>query len=78
MLALGAFAYRTADASLTSRTLRQLNSLAESKKEDLEKVILGWQDRVALIASRTQLRISLGDYNDARDTDERERIRRTA
>ena len=76
MLALGAFAYRTADESLTEKTRRQLNSLAETKKENLQKIIVGWQDRVALIASRTQLRLSLSDYNDARDTDQRDRIRR--
>ena len=76
MLALGTFAYSTADENLTERSRRQLNSLAESKKEDLEKVILGWQDRVALIASRTQLRISLSAYNETRDTDQQEHIRR--
>ncbi len=76
MLALGAFAYITADENVTERSRRQLNSLVESKKEDLEKVVLGWQDRVALIASRTQLRLSLNTYNESRDPDHQERIRR--
>ena len=75
MLALGAYAYRTADESLNRRTRRQLDSLAETKKDDLQKVILGWKDRVALIASRTQLRYSLHEYNRSGDSEQQERIK---
>ncbi len=76
MLALGAAAYSLASDLLTEKTLRQLNSLAEAKKEELEEVVLGWYDRVSLIASRTQLRISLRSYNQAPDTGQRARIER--
>jgi PAS domain S-box-containing protein len=63
MLALGTIAYVSAGELLTQKTLRQLDSLAEAKKEELEKIILGWQDRVSLIASRTQLRFKLREYS---------------
>ena len=76
LLALGAPAYWTASEHLTNKTVRQLNSLAETKKEDLKKVVLGWQDRVALIASRTQLRISLAAYNQAAEVETRDHIQR--
>ncbi len=76
MLALGYLAYTAAEGLLTEKTLRQLESLAETKKEDLEKVFLGWHDRVALIASRTQLRFSLRDYNDTRNAAHQDRIQR--
>jgi PAS domain S-box-containing protein len=63
MLALGAFTYRSARGLLREGTLEQLEGLAETKKEGLDNIILGWQDRAHLIASRTQLRLSLRDYN---------------
>ena len=62
MAALGAFAYEAIATQLERITLRQLNALAESKKRDLRKVIEGWVDQVNLIASRTQLRVSLARY----------------
>jgi len=77
MLALGALAYTAASDLLRQKTLRQLESLAETKKEDLEKVIAGWEDRVSLVASRTQLRLSLRDYSQTGGTTgQRERIER--
>ncbi len=59
MALLGLFAYRTAAEMMRSVSARQLDALAESKSRDLANVIEGWQDRVRLIASRTQLRLSL-------------------
>lgn len=76
MAALGAFAYTTADELLTERTLRQLNSLAEAKEQDLQNVVEGWKDRVTLITSRTQLRISLRALGEDGSPEERERISR--
>jgi PAS domain S-box-containing protein len=76
MLALGALAYTSAGEFLTQKTRRQLDSLAETKKQDLETVVLGWRDRVSLIASRTQLRLSLRSYNQTRGPADQERIRR--
>ena len=76
MLALGALAHTAASELLMRKSLRQLDALAETKKEDLENVVEGWDDRVSLIASRTQLRLSLGDYNESHSPEEREGIRR--
>ena len=59
MLALGTFTYRSARGLLRESTLEQLEGLAETKKEGLVSVVTSWQDRVRLIASRTQLRLSL-------------------
>ncbi len=74
MLALGAAAYRLASEFLTDKTERQLISLAETKKDDLEKVIKGWKERVSLIASRTQLRESLKNYNETLSSEHQRRI----
>lgn len=76
MLALGALAYESASDLLKDRTVRQLNSLAESKKEELEGIIEGWEERVSLIASRTQLRDSLRAYNVTASAGAREQIGR--
>ncbi len=76
MLVLGAMAYTTARDQLRENTLRQLDALAESKKQDLEKVIAGWRDLVRLIASRTQLRLSLRDHSQTGEPEHRGRIRR--
>jgi PAS domain S-box-containing protein len=76
MLALGALAYTAASELLMRKSLRQLDALAETKKEDLENVVEGWDDRVSLIASRTQLRLSLSEYNETHDPERREGIRR--
>jgi PAS domain S-box-containing protein len=76
MAALAVLAYTNASNLLTQKTLRQLDSLAETKKEDLEKVYQGWQERVSLIASRTQLRLSLDEFNRTRSPEERNRVRR--
>ena len=76
MLALGAVAYTTAGRLLKRQSLRQLESLAETKKQDLERMYLSWQDRVSLIASRTQLRLSLSDFNERGSPAQRARIRR--
>ena len=62
MLALGAFTYRSARTLLRDSALEQLEGLAETKKEGLEHILLGWRDRTHLIASRTQLRLSLREH----------------
>jgi hypothetical protein len=64
MVLLGLFAYRTAAGMLRSVSTRQLDALAESKARDLASVIEGWLDRVRLIGSRTQLRLSLEAHED--------------
>jgi PAS domain S-box-containing protein len=76
MLTLGGFMYTSADRSLNASTENQLASLAESRKLAIEDIIAGWRERVQLIASRTQLRISLREYARSRDPEELARIRR--
>jgi PAS domain S-box-containing protein len=76
MLAIGALAYTLASDLSTERTLSQLNALAEAKKQELEKVVQGWRDGVSLIASRTQLRLSLQAHNATPSAEQQERIRR--
>lgn len=75
MLALGAFTYDAVEELLRSIALRQLDALAEGKKQDLEKVAVAWHDRVKLITSRTQLHAGLRarreDGDAARETIQR-------
>ena len=63
MLAFGAFMYMSADRMISQATADQLEGLAESNADALESIVDGWKERVQLIASRTQLRISLQDFN---------------
>ncbi len=76
MLALGAFSYDATRSQLQRLALRQLDALAESKKEDLERVMVAWQDRVELVTSRTALRQRLREYRATRDPSHAEAIRR--
>ncbi len=59
MAVLGVFAFDASRVMLEAQALRQLESVAESKKDDLVRARGAWGDRVRLIASRTQLRLSL-------------------
>jgi HAMP domain-containing protein len=59
MLALGAFTYDAVRDLLRRTAMRQLEAIAEGKKQDLEKVIVAWRDRVQLVASGAQLRETL-------------------
>jgi HAMP domain-containing protein len=59
MLALGAFSHEATRDLLQGLALRELEAVAEGKKQDLQRVIAGWQDRVQLVASRTSLRESV-------------------
>jgi PAS domain S-box-containing protein len=63
MLALGTTTYRSVGSLLRESTLDQLDGLAESKEGALEMILAGWRERAALVASRTQLRISLRDHS---------------
>ncbi len=76
MFGLGWALYANTEASLRQRSLDQLDGLAEAKKEGLEQIFHGWIDRVNLVSSRTQLRLSLREYNQARDPETAERITR--
>ncbi len=76
MLALGAFTYSSTSRLLKSQTLEGLEDLADTQKRLLETILVDWQDRVSLIASRTQLRLSLREYNQAPADEPRDRIAR--
>jgi HAMP domain-containing protein len=76
MLALGWLTYGATRAELRRTSLRQLEAVAASKAQALENVMAGWRDRVGLISSRTQLRMSLRTYADTGDPAARERVAR--
>jgi HAMP domain-containing protein len=76
MLALGAFSYDATRSLLRSSALRQLEAVAETKKQDLERTIVGWRDRVQLVTSRTSLGESLRDLRRDRDEAHLARIER--
>jgi hypothetical protein len=74
MFVLGLFAVRATTEIVQQSSARRLEALAESKQRDLEKVVAGWQDRIRLVSSRTQLRDSLRSYGRDRDPGELERV----
>lgn len=76
MSVLGIFGYQQGRSMLETSSLRKLEAVAESRKRDLENVMLGWGDRVRLIGSRTQLRLSMAAFNRSGETRERERMNR--
>lgn len=76
MLALGAFAYGAARDLLQRAALRQLEAVAESKKEDLQRVIVAWRDRVELVTSSPELREEVREFARTRDPELEARIRR--
>lgn len=76
MFLLGTFAYNVASTMLQDISERQLDALAESKKQDLEQVISGWRNHVRLIRSRTQLRIQLNELQNSNRPEALDDIRR--
>ena len=76
MALLGTFAYQTTAQMLQQISVRQLNALAESRKDDIQNVYEGWQDKVSLVRSRTQLRLNLVRYNERGDVEAVAGIRR--
>ncbi len=64
-LCMGAFGYisNQAGANLLNQSVNKLlNAVATNQQDRLHNLIHAWKDRVALIASRTQLRLSFNDY----------------
>lgn len=74
MLVLGVFAFGASREMLQEQALRQLESVAEGKKDDLERAWEAWRDRARLISSRTQLRLSLRRFRATGDAAERARM----
>lgn len=65
MLALGVVTYGSVESELRERRLQQLEGVADLKTAAVERVVAGWIDRVALVARRSELRLSLGEYERA-------------
>jgi len=76
MLAFGAVMYRTAGEMIDDAAAEQLEGLAESSTDAVENIVNGWEERVQLVASRTQLRINLREFNASSDPDARTSIKR--
>jgi len=76
MAALGWVMYSSAEEALRESRLEQLDGLAEAKKEGLEQIFRGWIDRVNLVSSRTQLRLTLQEHNHSGGTQATTRIGR--
>lgn len=64
MLAFGLVMYGAVKDTVWKSTSEQLNSLADGREELIQSVVAGWQERVRLIASRTQLRERLRKQNE--------------
>ena len=76
MLALGTLMFGVADRRINEATEDQLEGLAASGEDALESILDGWKERVQLIASRTQLRVNLQEYNESASSDAAIRIGR--
>ncbi|MEJ2481884.1 MAG: PAS domain S-box protein [Gemmatimonadota bacterium] len=68
LFVFGYFLYGIADRLIGSGTVDQLKSLAELSSDAIEGIVEGWEERVQLIGSRTQLRVSLAEYGASGDT----------
>ncbi|MDI3326053.1 ATP-binding protein [Pontibacterium granulatum] len=62
ILPFGIMSYLSGKQILQTSVQERLNAVANNQRDKISHVITAWQDRVALIASRTQLRVSLKDY----------------
>ena len=76
MITLGVFMYSGTSSQLKTSRLEQLDGLATSMKEGMDQIAAGWEDRVRLIASRTELRDILLANNLEGSPAARARIRR--
>ncbi|MFV1986273.1 MAG: HAMP domain-containing protein [Gemmatimonadota bacterium] len=76
MMPLGFFGYQEGRVILERSAMQKLDAVAESRQQDLENVMIGWADRVRLIGSRTQLRLSLASYNETGSESARRTITR--
>lgn len=74
MAVLGVFAFEASREMLEAQALRHLASVAEGKGDDLARARVAWGDRARLIASRTQLRLSLRRFLARGEEADRERL----
>ena len=75
MFALGAVLSPRIEGDLRDGTLQQLDRLADAKRESLGWILDGWLEGAALVASRTQLRVSLDEHTRAARPESAARIR---
>ncbi|MDW6001804.1 HAMP domain-containing sensor histidine kinase [Vibrio mangrovi] len=76
-LSMGAFGYisnQAGERMLDQSVDKHLNAVATNQQDRIISVIHAWKDRVALIASRTQLRLSLKSYIIHKDPDSLQKI----
>jgi PAS domain S-box-containing protein len=76
MSVLGVFTVWTVRDTFDERIEGQLIGLVAFKRDAVEQVVAGWKDRVALVASRTQLRVSLDEHNRTGSPGARDRLER--
>ncbi len=62
MLAFGAFTYRAVEDDVTELRLNQLEGMARFQADAVGRIVVGWYDRVGLIAGRAALAESLDRY----------------
>lgn len=74
MFALGSVTYVRAREMMQEATVEQIEALAQTRKEAVENLLSGWDERVSLVASRTQLRQSLEAYNQTGDEEAANRV----
>lgn len=76
MLVFGLITYGSIVGELQARRVDQLEGLADLKVNAVERIVVGWRERVALVASRTQLRASLAAYNETESAESADRMQR--
>ncbi len=74
LAALGTLAYTSAAALTTSRSELRLSTLAEARAEQVESVFEGWSEAVRQVTTRTQLRLSLDNWNQRQSQTEARRM----
>jgi len=74
LVTFGAVLYGVADRIVGTGTADRMNALAESGLRALDGIVDGWEERVKLIASRTQLRVSLRDFEAEGDSSSIRRV----
>lgn len=76
LLALGAVSYESSRSTVTEQVVRHLSSVAAIQESRIESLIERNLERLALVSSRTQLRISLRDRREGGDDVDVGRMRR--
>jgi two-component system NtrC family sensor kinase len=74
LVVLGIFSYNNYKESVTTQVLSHLQSVAVVQKHRVESILSQNQERLALVSSRTQLRISLDNYLKQGSIAEQERM----